>query len=76
MSKDDVLEIDGVVEFASNGKFKVRGTSEGMDKLVILCTLSGKIRMNAVKILIGDKVKVEVSAYDLTKGRIIYRYKT
>ncbi len=41
----------------------------------ILCTLSGKLRMNYIKIMVGDKVKVEMSVYDMTKGRISYRYK-
>ena len=69
MIKDGLIELEGVVLDGSKGKFRVQVT----DKLVVLCSLSGKIRMNNVKILTGDKVKIEVSGYDLTKGRIIYR---
>lgn len=67
----DKLEFEGEVIDASKGKFKVKVN----ENLTALCTLSGKIRMNSVKILIGDKVRIEVSAYDLTQGRIIYRNK-
>jgi translation initiation factor IF-1 len=66
------LEFDGTVIDANKGKFKVAVN----DNLTVLCTLSGKIRMNSVKILVGDQVKVEVSEYDTTQGRIIYRYKS
>ena len=69
MTKDGILELEGVVLDSSKGKFRVQVA----DTLTVLCSLSGKIRMNNVKILIGDKVKIEVSGYDLTKGRIIYR---
>lgn len=68
----DRLEFEGEVTDANKGKFKVR-VSENM---TVLCSLSGKIRMNSVKILIGDRVKIEVSAYDTTQGRIIYRIKS
>ncbi len=65
------LEFEGTVIDANKGKFKVQVT----DNMTVLCTLSGKIRMNSVKILLGDKVKIEVSEYDTTQGRIIYRIK-
>jgi len=72
MSKD-VLEIDGVVtEALPNATFKVK--LDGLDKEV-LCHISGKIRMNYIKIVPGDKVKVEINPYSLDKGRITYRYK-
>lgn len=66
------LEFDGTVVDANKGKFKV----EVNENMSVLCTLSGKIRMNSVKILVGDRVQVEVSEYDTTQGRITYRYKS
>jgi translation initiation factor IF-1 len=71
MSNRDRLEFEGEVLDANKGKFKVKVH----ENMIVLCTLSGKIRMNSVKILIGDKVKIEVSEYDTTQGRIIYRIK-
>ncbi len=72
MSKD-VLEVDGVVtEALPNAMFKVK--LDGLNKEV-LCHISGKIRMNYIKIVPGDKVKVEINPYSLDKGRITYRYK-
>lgn len=71
MSNRDRLEFEGEVIDANKGKFKVQVS----DALIVLCTLSGKIRMNSVKILIGDKVTVEVSQYDTSQGRIVYRHK-
>jgi len=69
----DVLEVDGIVSDAlPNAMFKVE--LEGLNKEV-LCHISGKIRMNYIKIVPGDKVKVEINPYSLDKGRITYRYK-
>jgi len=69
----DVLEVDAVVtEALPNAMFKVK--LEGINK-EILCHISGKIRMNYIKIVPGDKVKVEINPYSLDKGRITYRYK-
>ncbi len=69
----DVLEVDGTVtEALPNAMFKVK--LEGLNKEV-LCHISGKIRMNYIKIVPGDKVKVEINPYSLDKGRITYRYK-
>ena len=67
----DKLEFDGVVEDFANGKFTVKVN----DNYSALCTLSGKIRQSAIKILAGDKVKIEVSPYDTRQGRIVYRLK-
>jgi len=72
MSNRDRLEFEGEVIDANWGKFKVKVH----DNLIVLCTLSGKIRMNSVKILVGDKVRIEVSEYDPSQGRIIYRNKS
>ena len=72
MSKADVIEIEGtVVEKLPNANFKV----ELENGHQILAHISGKLRMNYIKILPGDKVKVELSPYDLTRGRITWRAK-
>ena len=72
MAKEDVLELEGtVVETLPNAMFKV----ELENGHQILAHISGKLRMNFIKILPGDKVRVEMSPYDLSKGRIAFRYK-
>ncbi|MBQ2967740.1 MAG: translation initiation factor IF-1 [Clostridia bacterium] len=72
MAKDDVLELDGkVVEAMPNATFKV----ELENGHVVVAHLAGKLRMNFIRILPGDKVKLEMSPYDLTKGRITWRAK-
>jgi len=72
MAHQGSFEIEGVVkESLPNTLFRVEITSGA----IILCHLSGKMRMNFIKILPGDKVRVEMTPYDKTKGRIIYRFK-
>ena len=72
MSRQDNIEIEGtVVEALPNAAFKV----ELENGTVILAHISGKLRMNYIRILPGDKVTVELSPYDLTKGRITWRSK-
>ena len=72
MAKDDVIEVEGtVIETLPNAMFKVE-LENGHE---ILAHVSGKIRMNYIRILPGDKVTVEVSPYDLTRGRITWRSK-
>ena len=72
MSKADVIEIEGVVvEKLPNAMFKV----ELENGHIVLAHISGKLRMNFTKILPGDKVTLEMSPYDLSKGRIIWRDK-
>lgn len=72
MSKDDVIQVEGiVVEKLPNAMFKV----ELENKHVITAHISGKLRLNFIRILPGDKVLLEMSPYDLTKGRIIWRDK-
>lgn len=72
MSKSDVLEVEGIVrEVLPNATFSVE--LENGHK--ILAHISGKLRMNYIRILAGDKVTVEMSPYDLTKGRITWRSK-
>ncbi len=72
MSKADVIEIEGVVvEKLPNAMFRV----ELENGHIVLAHISGKLRMNFIKILPGDKVTLEMSPYDLSKGRIIWRDK-
>ncbi|MBR3593221.1 MAG: translation initiation factor IF-1 [Clostridia bacterium] len=72
MSKEDMIELEGtVVEAMPNATFKV----EIQGGHVILAHISGKLRMNFIRILPGDKVTVEMSPYDLTRGRITWRSK-
>ena len=72
MVKEDVIEIEGtVVEALPNGMFRL----EIKPGHCILAHISGKIRIHFIRILPGDRVKVELSPYDLTRGRITYRYR-
>lgn len=72
MARNDVIRQDGVIgEALANANFRVV-LENGHE---ILATIAGKMRMNYIRILPGDKVAVEISPYDLTRGRIVYRYK-
>ena len=72
MPKEEAIKVEGVVlETLPNAMFKV----ELENKHQVLAHISGKMRMHFIKILPGDKVTVELSPYDLTRGRITYRYK-
>ncbi|MGH9846749.1 MAG: translation initiation factor IF-1 [Blastocatellia bacterium] len=72
MSKEDAIEVQAVVlETLPNAMFKV----ELENKHQVLAHISGRMRKNFIKILPGDKVLVELSPYDLTRGRIVYRFK-
>ncbi len=72
MPKQELIKQDGVIEEAlSNAMFRVRLQNDHK----IVATISGKMRMHYIRILPGDKVSVEMSPYDLTRGRIIFRYK-
>ena len=72
MSKEDMIEFSGtVMELLPNAMFRVKLENEH----TILAHTSGKMRKNYIRILTGDKVKVEMTPYDLTKGRITYRMK-
>ncbi|MBD5631923.1 MAG: translation initiation factor IF-1 [Clostridia bacterium] len=72
MSKDDVIETEGkVIECLPNANFKVK-LQNGH---VITAYISGKLRLNYIRIIEGDNVKLEISPYDLTKGRIVWRSK-
>lgn len=72
MAKQDAIEVDGtIIEALSNAMFRVQLESGH----IITAHISGKMRMHYIKILTGDRVKVEMTPYDLTKGRISFRYK-
>ena len=72
MSKQKSIEIDGIItDVLPNTIFKVKLESD----FVVTAHLSGKMRQHNIRIIMGDKVKLEVSPYDLSKGRIVYRYK-
>lgn len=71
MSKKDAIQIDGVVTDIMPNAFKVE-LENGME---IRAVLAGKLRMHHIKVLQGDRVSVELSPYDLTNGRITYRYR-
>ena len=72
MAKDDVIVVDGkVIEVLPNATFRV----ELENGHVVLCHISGKMRMHYIKILLSDKVRVEITPYSLDKGRITHRYK-
>ena len=72
MAKDDLIVIDGtVIEALPNAMFRV----ELENGHVVLCHISGKMRMHYIRIMLGDRVKVEITPYSLDKGRITHRYK-
>lgn len=72
MSKEDVIEVEGVVvEALPNAMFKVKLENDH----IILAHVSGKMRMNFIRILPGDRVTIELTPYDLSRGRITYRFK-
>ena len=72
MPKQSAIEKEGtIIEALSNAMFRVELTNGHK----VLATISGKLRMNFIRVLTGDKVRVEMSPYDLTKGRISFRYK-
>ena len=72
MAKENLMEFEGVVvDVLPNAKFKV----QVQNGHIIIAQVSGKLRLNNIRVLLGDKVTVEVSVYDLTKGRIIWRAK-
>ena len=72
MSKEDVIEVEGVVvEALPNAMFKVKLENDH----IVLAHVSGKMRMNFIRILPGDRVTMELTPYDLNRGRITYRFK-
>ena len=76
MAKEGVIEVEGeVLESLPNATFKVKIIDEDYPELEILAHISGKMRMNYIRILPGDKVTIQLTPYDLNKGRIVYRHK-
>jgi len=76
MSKDDAFTLEGkVTECLKGSKFKVEVSLNNDKKAEVICTLGGKIRMNNIRIIPGDRVDVSISSADVTKGRIIWRYR-
>lgn len=77
MPKGNKIEVDGVVkETLPGARFNILITDSAYpEKLMVLGHLSGRMRMNFIKIIPGDRVKIELDPYDITKGRIIFRYK-
>lgn len=74
MAKEDIIEVTGVVtEVLPNAFFKVK--LDDMEDKEIICYLSGKMRKFTIKVILGDQVEVELTPYDLTKGRITRRHK-
>ncbi len=72
MAKEDVIEFEGVVdEILPGGQFRVRLTTDQ----VILAYTAGKMRKNRIRTLVGDRVTIEMTPYDLTRGRLVYRHK-
>lgn len=71
MAKDDIIDVEGVVEEVLPGNmFRVK-----VDNMthIMLCYMGGKLKQHKIRVILGDRVKVEMSPYDLTKGRITYR---
>lgn len=75
--RDDVIEVEAIVqESLPNAMFRCALSNGPENQPIILATISGKIRKNYVKILVGDRVLIELSPYDLTRGRITFRYRS
>lgn len=72
MASDDLVEMEGtIVEVYPSGKFQVK-LEQGAD---VIAHLGGRMRQNRIRVVLGDKVRVAISPYDLSKGRIVYRHK-
>lgn len=75
MAKEEEIEVDGVVKEALRDKFRVEVQLTDTRTAFVIATLSGKLRKNFIRIVPGDKVKVQISPYDLERGRICFRCK-
>ena len=72
MAKEELLEFDGeVLECLPNATFRVKLDNDH----IVIANISGRMRKNRIRVLLGDRVLLEISAYDLNKGRIVFRYK-
>lgn len=70
--KDDTIRRKGTVGKVHGGTYEV---IDDETQMKVLCTLNGKMKMHSIKLMLGDKVEFEVSMYDLTKGRVVYRFR-
>jgi translation initiation factor IF-1 len=76
MAKEEPLKFEGKVTTILPGdKFNVKLDIESENEVIVLCTLSGKMRKNSIKVILYDKVSIEMTPYDMTKGRITFRHK-
>jgi len=78
VKREETIEVEGtIIRALPNTMFRVQldATEEEQPEKVILCTLSGKMRIYRIRVMPGDRVKVELTPYDETRGRIIFRYK-
>lgn len=76
MAKEDHIELEGIVKSVSHGLYDVAVNIDGKDEpIIVRCTLSGRLRQNFIRVLLNDSVRIEVSPYDLTNGKITYRTK-
>jgi translation initiation factor IF-1 len=73
--EDNEIELEGTVKEVPRGKFLVEIDNQQETKTLVLCHLSGKLKKNFIRIVLGDRVKIALSPYDLSKGRIVYRMK-
>tara|TARA_B100002019_G_scaffold39271_2_gene32896 strand:- start:631 stop:945 length:315 start_codon:yes stop_codon:yes gene_type:complete len=74
-NNSDIIEIEGIVKKLLPGTMFDVELSQGEAKTILLCSLAGKLKQHFIKLTVGDKVLVEISRYDMTKGRITYRLK-
>lgn len=70
--RDDMIKRVGTVTKVHGGTYEVE---DNETKMRVLCTLNGKMKMHSIKLMLGDKVDFEISTYDLTKGRVVYRHR-
>ncbi len=76
MAESENIEVDGVIaKKLPNSQFVVQLTDEGFEDHQVHCSIAGKMRVNYIRIVEGDRVKIELTPYDLEKGRITYRYR-
>tara|TARA_B110001454_G_C12429322_1_gene312834 strand:- start:190 stop:420 length:231 start_codon:yes stop_codon:yes gene_type:complete len=76
MAKEEPLKFEGkVITILPGDRFNVKLDIESQNEVMVLCTLSGKMRKNSIKVILYDKVSIEMTPYDMTKGRITFRHK-
>ncbi|KKK86234.1 hypothetical protein LCGC14_2765270 [marine sediment metagenome] len=76
MAKEEAIELEGtVVECLPNALFRVKIDTDSNKEMEVMAVISGKMRRNNIRVLLGDRVSLDVTHYDLTRGRITYRFK-